>query len=104
MSILKSPLSAQEILDSSFLENRARIMEIAAFLDRIERADDAAAVITDYRYQAVLGAVRLLLAPGECRAREVLLSLSDLTTKPIQSAAGMQSAVGAWKGATHEDH
>jgi len=104
MNTLKSPLSAQEILDTSFLENRARILEIAAFLDRIDRADGAAAAKTDFRYQAVLRAVRLLLAPGGTRAREVLLSLSDPTIEPIATASGMKSAVGAWKGAAHEDH
>jgi hypothetical protein len=104
MNTLKSPLSAQEILESSFLENRARILEIAAFLDRIERADGAAAAITDFRYQALLDAVRLLLAPGGSRAREVLLCLSDPTMEPIASATGMKSAVGAWKGVALEDH
>ena len=104
MNTLKSPLSALEILDSSFLENRARILEIAAFLDRIERADDAAGAKNDYRYQAVLGAVRLLLAPGRSRARGVLLSLSDPTAEPIPGAAGMKNAVGAWMEVTHEDH
>ncbi len=32
MDCLKSQLSAQEILEGSFLENRARILEVAAFL------------------------------------------------------------------------
>jgi hypothetical protein len=104
MNILKSPLSAQEILESSFLENRARILEIAAFLDRIERADGTAAVQKDFRYQAVLHAVGCLLRPSGNRAGDILHSLSDPTTEPIPSAAGMQSAVGAWKGAPHEDH
>jgi len=104
MSTLKSPLSAREILEGSFLENRARILEIAAFLDRIERSDDSAEAINDFRYQAVLRAVGCLLNPSGDRARDILESLSDPTTEPIPSAAGMKSAVGAWKEATREDH
>ena len=104
MSTLKSPLAAQEILESSFLENRARILEIAAFLDRIERADDAALVKNDYRYQAVLGAVGCLLNQTGNRVGAILANLSDLTTEPIPSASGMKSAVGAWKEAAREDH
>ena len=104
MNTLKSPLSAQEILESSFLENRARILEIAAFLDRIERADDSAQATNDFRYQAMLRAVGYLLKPSGNRSRDILESLSDPTAEPIPSAAGMKSAVGAWKGASREDH
>ncbi len=104
MSILKSPLSAQEILESTFLENRARILEIAAFLDRIERADDAAEARKDFRYQAVLHAVGCLLAPSGNRTGAILHRLSDPTTEPIPSSAGMKSAVGAWQEVTREDH
>jgi hypothetical protein len=104
MSTLKSPLSAREILEGSFLENRARILEIAAFLDRIERSDDAVEAKNDFRYQAVLRAVGQLLKPSGDRTRDILESLSDPTTEPIPSAAGMKSAVGAWKEATREDH
>ena len=104
MSTLKNPLSAQEILESSFLENRARILEIAAFFDRIERADDSAEAKSDYRYQAVLCTVGQLLNPSGNRAEAILKSLSDPTTEPIPSAAGKKSAVGAWQEATREDH
>ena len=104
MNTLKSPLSAREILENSFLENRARILEIAAFLDRIERADDPSEAKHDYRYQAVLRAVGYLLNPAGNRAGEILNCLSDPTTEPIPSAAGMKSAVGAWKEAPREDH
>lgn len=98
MTGLKSHLSAQEILEASFLENRARLLEIAAFLDRIERSDGADAVRDDYRYRALQQAAGILLTRSPDRTKEILESLSDPTTEPIPSAAGMKGAVGAWKG------
>ncbi len=91
-------LSAQEILESSFLENRARILEVAAFLDRLERAQGAAETHDDYRHQALLRAVKCLLQPSGDRTKDILESLSDPTSEPIESATGIKSAVGAWKG------
>jgi hypothetical protein len=98
MNNLKNPLSAGEILESSFLENRARILEVAAFLDRIQRAENAPQARDDYRYRALLRAVGCLLTPSADRTRDILELLSDPTSEPIGSAAGMKSAVGAWKG------
>lgn len=98
MNSLKSPLSAQEILENSFLEHRARLLEVAAFLDRIDRAEGAAEARNDYRYRALLCAAGMLLNPSADRAKGILESLSDPTVEPIPSAAGMKSAVGAWQG------
>ena len=98
MNSLKSPLSAQEILENSFLENRARLLEVAAFLDRVQRADGAATACGDYRYRALQDAIGCLLNPSGDRTREILERLSDPTSEPIPTAAGMKSAVGAWRG------
>ena len=38
--MMTSPMTATEILDSVFLETRAKLLEIGASLDRITRADD----------------------------------------------------------------
>ena len=38
-----SPMTAPEIVDEYFIENRNRLLEIAAFLDRLDRADPAGA-------------------------------------------------------------
>ena len=98
MTGLKSPLSAQEILEASFLENRARLLEVAAFLDRIDRSDGAGAVRGDYRYRALQRAVEILLDPSGDRTKAILESLSDPTAEPVPTAAGLKSATGAWKG------
>jgi hypothetical protein len=74
------------------MDARSKLLDVAAFLDRVERHGQA----DDFRVQALRDAVRLLLADGPGRARAVLVSLSDPTTAPAPAAA-MQGAVGAWK-------
>ncbi len=98
MNSRNNPLSAREILEGSFLENRARILEVAAFLDRIERAEGAPQAHDDYRYRALLRAVECLLKPSGEVTKDILENLSDPTPEPIECAAGMKGAVGAWKG------
>lgn len=104
MSMRGNPLSAKEILDACFLEHRARILEIAAFLDRLDRAEGGAAIRSDFRYRALARAVQLLLKPEAGRTKAIQLSFSDLSAEPVESAAGMKGALGAWEGAFSEDH
>lgn len=98
-----SPKSAKDILDLYFIENRARVLDIASFLDRLDRYRDSAAAKADFRYQALLNALKLLLAEDRERTRNIQLSLSDRSTEPIESAVGLK-AVGAWEGSFHEHH
>ena len=75
------------------MEARAKLIDLAAFFDRIERAPGDA----DFRHQALLDAVAELQKTGAHRARNVLLALSDPTTEPIEKAH-VKGAVGAWPG------
>ena len=75
------------------MEARAKLIDLAAFLDRVERASGEA----DFRHQALLDALAELPKSGADRARNVLLALSDPTTEPIEKAPG-KGAVGAWPG------
>ncbi len=95
------PKSSKEILDIYFLENRARLLEIASFLDRLERAKDSEEAKSDFRYKAFLSALKLLLTPDTNRTKTIQLHFSDLSTEPVESAAGLK-AVGAWEGAVRE--
>lgn len=88
-------MTSQEILDTYFLENRARLLEIASFLDRMDRAADAGA--GDYRYRAFQRALGLLAEPGAGRTKAIQLSFSDQSSEPVASALGLK-ATGAWKG------
>jgi hypothetical protein len=86
-------LSKQELLDLQFIEARHKLLDLAAFLDRIDRHPGE----PDFRFEAMKSALAILLADGPDRAKAVLEALSDPTTEPI-SHAPMQGATGAWSG------
>ncbi len=75
------------------MENRAKLIDIAAFLDRVERAQGDA----DFRLASFKEAMTCLGDGSPQRAKNVLLSLSDPTAEPIDKAPG-KGAVGAWPG------
>ena len=52
-------MPAAQVLDREFFEIRAKILEVAASLDRMDRGDGV--VETDARMQKVLAAIRILL-------------------------------------------
>ncbi|MBI5140784.1 MAG: hypothetical protein HZA20_01160 [Nitrospirae bacterium] len=93
-------MQAAEVIERYFLENRARVIEIAAFLDRVGRASGAGAEAaeSDFRLISLRNAVGVLLDGGGNKAARAQLAFSDLSTEPIESAAGMKGACGAWKG------
>ena len=86
-------MTRQQILDLYFVETRAKLVDVAAFLDRVQRASGP----DDFRLKSLRAALRCLHAASPDRARRVLLSLSDPTTEPIPVAGG-KSACGAWPG------
>ncbi|MHC5001830.1 MAG: hypothetical protein ACYTJ0_01790, partial [Planctomycetota bacterium] len=83
--------------DLYFMEHRAKLIDIAAFLDRVDRAagDGGEA---DFRMRAFRDALEILREPGPDRARRVLELFSDHTTAPLESAAGLKGAHGADPG------
>ena len=97
-----SPKSARELLDLHFLDNRARLLDIASFLDRIDRSTGAAEARADFRYRAFERSLKLLLEPGdETRTTAIQIGYSDLTTEPLADATGLKAS-GAWEGAFRE--
>ena len=93
----RSPLSPKEVVDEYFIENRTRLLEIAAFLDRVDRADPPSAA-RDFRMQAFTDALAALAA-GSGRLERVQLLLSDPTTEPL-GALDRKSAFGAYDRST----
>lgn len=81
------------LVDLGFMDARSKLIDLAAFLDRVQRAgqDD------DFRVQALKTALEQLSLDQPTRAKEVLLSFSDPSTEPIEKAT-MQGAIGAFKG------
>ena len=85
------PMNRTQVVDAYFMEHRARILDLAAFLDRVDRAGPGA---DDFRMQAFRAAVSILGDGKPERARRVLELLSDPGTEPI-ARAGMKGATGA---------
>ncbi len=88
------PLTRAEIIDAYFMEHRARLIDIAAFLDRLDRAADAGAS-PDFRETAFRQALQVLSDGETHRAARVLDLLSDHSDDLPQSAEGMKGASGA---------
>ena len=104
MSGEKSPMSAKEVLEAYFLENRARILEIASFLDRTDRAKSPETGRADFRYKALMRGLRILLESEGNRTQALQINFSDLSREPRKSAAGLKGAYGAWEGPFSENH
>ena len=83
-------MTRQQILDLYFMDARFKLIEVAAFLDRVERAGGQA----DFRFEAFRKAMGELNGDKPERVRRVLLALSDPTTEPVEKAPG-KGAVGA---------
>lgn len=91
------PLTSQQVVDFYFMEHRAKLLDIAAFLDRLERAGGSEG-LEDVRVRALHKAIPLLTDPASVgqadRVRRVQELLSDHTPEPAP-AAHTQSALGA---------
>ena len=88
----QSPMTAPEIVDEYFIENRTRLLEIAAFLDRLDRVD-AAGPAGDFRIKAFREALDALTGPD--RLMRIQLLMSDPTTEPLERL-DRKSALGAY--------
>jgi hypothetical protein len=86
-------MTRQQLLDLYFMDARSKLIDIAAFLDRVDRGEGE----PDFRLAAFRKALEELNRTQPDRARSVLLSLSDPTDEPIAAAPG-KGAVGAWPG------
>lgn len=80
------------LVDLGFMDSRSKLIDLAAFLDRVQRAgqDD------DFRVVALKQAIALLSQNEPERAKKVLLSFSDPSSEPILKAT-TQGAIGAHK-------
>lgn len=95
------PAHRDAIIDTYFLEHRAKLIDIAAFLDRIDRADPDSSSAEDFRTSAFRRALAVLIDGQGQRAKRVQEVFSDPSTEPIQ-AAGVQGAYGAYPGDTSD--
>jgi hypothetical protein len=82
--------SKKDLLDLQFIDARHKLIDLAAFLDRIDRHPGG----DDYRMDALRNALPLLLEDRPDRAAAVLQALSDHTPGLAESAP-FQGAFGA---------
>ncbi|XAM00323.1 hypothetical protein OT109_02825 [Phycisphaeraceae bacterium D3-23] len=90
------PLPRDAVVDRYFLEHRAKLLDVAAFLDRLDRSQAPEAADDDFRVEAMQRAIELLVDEKGDRAKRILELFSDPTPDPIP-AAPMKGATGAYK-------
>ena len=86
-------MTRTQVLDLYFMDARSKLIDLVAFIDRVERAEGK----EDFRMDAFRKALAELGGKNHDKAKQVLLAFSDPTTKPIAKAAG-KGAVGAYHG------
>ena len=97
---IPSPKPSRALVDEYFIENRTRVLEVAAFLDRLDRAGGDGG---DFRVRALREALDVLAAPADgarARVERIQLLLSDPTEEPL-AQLDQKSARGAhdrWAG------
>ncbi len=89
------PIDRTAVVDRYFIEHRAKLIDLAAYLDRVERsAPRAGAEGEDFRHEALIAALAILTDGRPERARRVLEHFSDHSTEPI-ARAHVKGATGA---------
>jgi hypothetical protein len=89
-------MTGAHLIDEYFIENRTRLLDLAAFLDRLDRAADPA-VDSDFRMRAFREALRVLSDSGRSRVEQIQRIFSDPTTEPTDGL-DHKSACGAYRG------
>ncbi len=84
-------MTKAEIIDLYFADARSKLIDLAAFLDRVERS----AGEDDFRVRSFRAALTHLSKGEAEKAKAVLLTLSDPTADPI-AVATTKGATGAW--------
>ena len=84
-------MTRQQVLDLYFMDARSKLIDLAAFIDRVDRAhgDD------DFRMKSLREALKELSSSNKEKAKSVLLAFSDPSTEPIP-AATTKAASGAF--------
>ena len=80
------------LIDHGFMDARIKLIDVAAFLDRIERHGQT----DDYRFHSLKNAIKEIQSDEIGRVKRILELLSDQSTEPIAKAS-IQGAFGASK-------
>ncbi len=86
------PMTYAQVVETYFMEHRAKLIDVAAFLDRLDRTQQGSE--SDFRIDALLSSIDILRDGKPQRAKCILEHFSDHTTDPVDTAP-MQGAIGA---------
>lgn len=77
-------MTKEETQDLYFMDSRAKLIDIASFLDRLDRMEGE----PDFRHPAFMAALQAMQNPpsGRTRVQAVLESLSDHSEGPLETA------------------
>lgn len=87
------PMSQHDLIEEYFMEYRAQLLDVAAFLDRMERSVDKNGE-DDFRFKALLEAIDILAGDDPQRVERMQLVLSDQDTRLLEERDSV-SAFGA---------
>jgi hypothetical protein len=74
---MSEPLAADQIFDRVFLETRAKLLEVAATLDRLDRAEGSDSVASDFRMEQIRRSIDLIQNRAGNRAEQLQIIFSD---------------------------
>lgn len=87
-------MDRQQLLELYFIDARSKLIDVAAFLDRLDRAGG----VVDFRQEAFLKALQELHGTVG-RTERVLQALSDPTCEPAERASA-KGAMGAFNSSS----
>lgn len=87
------PLSQKQLIDDQFMIQRNHLLEIAAYLDRMQRSAEKNGE-DDFRMQAFHESLKKLLTDEPDKVKKIQMILSDPDIEPLV-ARDVQGAFGA---------
>jgi hypothetical protein len=88
------PLTQRELLNEYFMEERVKVIDLAAFLDRMDRAREIDAE-DDFRLRSIRDALVVLAGEDGNRVQRVQMIFSDPRTELLDEL-DQKSAKGAY--------
>ena len=82
-------MTRQQVLDLYFMENRAKLIDLGAFLDRVERASGE----EDFRMKAFRAALAEL-SKGDTHKAKAVLRAAELVQLGLDSKEGLDLKEG----------
>jgi len=84
------PIDAQEVLEREFLEIRAKLLQLAASFDRLDRG--AGSVVGDARYDLIRRGLEILSSEAPDKAEQLQLLFSRNYDDDWQATLNMPAA------------